>query len=621
VTDDPTRGMHPLLARQLRRLGLNPRTAGDWTALLHRVSAAYADADLERRILEQSIEVTSDEMTSLYDQLQLRESAVRAIVEAAAEAIISVENDMIITSFNPAAVTMFGWTADEVIGRHVSMLLPAGGTLPVIDDESGAPVTAELTLKHRDGTTFPGLTSIGFRRAGEKIAATLIVRDISERKTFEAELAYQAGHDALTGLPNRAKFHSLLGAALDEAADCDTDVAVLFCDLNRFKIINDSLGHEVGDKVLIEVAARLQSAVRGGDVVARLSGDEFVILCHDVTDISVALKVAERIHTQFAPPMNINGQRIFPSTSVGIAAGAGHTSDEVLRNADMAMYQAKRSGPGNTAVYDDALHEWASHRLDLENGLRRGLKRGELRLHYQPIVRAADGTVERVEALVRWYRPGKGHVSPAEFLAVAAEAGLIRQIDEWVLQLATAQAAQWRIPVPVSINFSSFMFETPGAADLIAAALSTSGLPANRLAIEIPESLMGQSAPTAADSIKEIRALGVHIHLDDFGAAYSTLGRLRDFDLDVIKIDQSFVRSIGDPTSHAIIAAVVGLAHALGLHTVAEGVETREQLDELVRIGCDYIQGYLTAQPLTSQDMQTFVESAGLLPNPPQTAA
>jgi diguanylate cyclase (GGDEF)-like protein/PAS domain S-box-containing protein len=532
-------------------------------------------------------------------------------VDHAAEAILTVEDDGVITSFNPAAEQMYGWTSTEILGRSLSVLVPADQELP-IDGAPGESAAVEGVGLHRDGSTFPVLASIGFRKVDDRTIATVIVRDISERKTFEAKLEYQAGHDSLTGLPNRALFGELLQRALVSAQRRGTELAVLFCDLNRFKIINDSLGHEAGDHVLIAAASRFRAAVRSGDTVARLSGDEFVILCEDVGPGKYVETVAQRIHHNFAMPVHLGRQRVHVSCSVGIAYGSGHTSEEVLRNADLAMYRAKRSGVAESAVFDDALHLWAAHRLDIENGLRRALQRGELRLHYQPIVRTDDGTVERVEALVRWYRPGHGLVPPAEFLEIAEEAGLIRQIDEWVLTLACAQAAQWTVPVPIAVNFSAMMFAHPGAADLVAAALAGSGLPADRLAIEIPETLLGQNLPIAAEALVAIRALGVGIHLDDFGAKYSSLGRLRNFELDVLKIDRTFIDRLDDPTNRAIVHAVVSLAHALGLSTVAEGVETPAQLVELRAIGCDLVQGYLVARPLTPQRMQEFVEHAGL---------
>jgi diguanylate cyclase (GGDEF)-like protein/PAS domain S-box-containing protein len=608
-------GLHPLLSRQLRRLRLDEQTPptpaqqSGWKSLLGRVSTAYGDADRERYTLERSIDVTSTEMAELYEQLGRREAAVRAIVDNAAEAILTVEDGGLITSFNPAAEQMYGWSEAQILGQRLSVLVPGHLWIP-IDGAPGASAVVEGVCRRRDASTLPVLASVGFQQAEHGTIATVIVRDISERKTFEAKLAHQAGHDALTGLPTRALFGELLQEALASAQRRGTELAVLFCDLNRFKMINDSLGHEAGDNVLIAAAGRLRAAVRAGDTVARLSGDEFVIVCEDVGDSPGAEKIAARIHTEFARPLHLNGRRIHLSCSVGIAYGSGRSSDEVLRNADMAMYRAKKAGAGLSAVFDDALHSWASHRLDIENGLRRALERGELRLHYQPIVRTGDGVVEYVEALVRWYRPGHGLVSPADFLPIAEEAGLIRRIDEWVLSLACAEAVGWSTPVPIAVNFSPMMFAQPGAADLVAATLAESGLPPERLAIEVPETLLGESMPVAAEMLTAIRALGVGIHLDDFGAQYSSLGRLRDLKLDMLKIDRTFIAKIDDPTNRAIVQAVIGLAHALGLRTVAEGVETVEQLRELQSAGCDFVQGYLFARPLIPQRVPEFIMQA-----------
>jgi diguanylate cyclase (GGDEF)-like protein/PAS domain S-box-containing protein len=623
-------GLHPLLHRQLARLGLTadrppqcgPGTAfgaKQWRDLLTRISVAYTDADNDRYTLERSIDVSGHEMAELHEQLRTREAFTRAIVESAGDAIITTDEAAVLTSFNPAAERLFGWTADEVCGRSLGLLLQTGEQRrlrTIIGEQLGGGTHVELSLevggRHRDGTVLHLLTSISVSASGTGLFATVVARDISAQKTFEERLRHQAGHDALTGLPNRARFHELLDAELARAHSSGSDIALLFCDLDRFKLINDSLGHEVGDAVLVNAAARFQTAVRPGDLVARLSGDEFVVLCPGIMAATEARLIAESIVAAFSVPFHIGGRDMVVSVSVGVVAGDTSVSgEELLRMSDLAMYSAKRGGRSRVHVYEADMVSTVTSRMEIENGLRAALRDGGLLVHYQPIVSIHDGVVRKVEALVRWERPGHGVVRPATFLPVADEAGLAPAVDRWVLETACAEAAGWPHGVTVSVNLSDRLLSQPGVVDLVTGVLERSGLPAHRLGVEVTERLLGADMPQAVGALRQLQTIGVGVYLDDFGTEYSSLARLRQLDFDVLKIDRSFVADLADPSSRIIVASVIGMARALGLETVAEGVDMQEQYDTLAELGCDAIQGYLLARPLPVGALHRHIDRQG----------
>ena len=620
-------GLHPLLHRQLARLGLTadraPERSPDgafstkqWGGLLTRISVAYTDADNDRYTLERSIDVSGGEMTELYEQLRSREAFTRAIVESAGDAIITTDETGVLTSFNPAAERLFGWTAAQACGQSPWVLLQGGERQrlqTIIGEQLAGGTHVELSLelsgRHRDGTALHLLTSISVSATDTGLFATVVARDISAQKTFEERLRHQAGHDALTGLPNRARFHELLEAELIRSHAAGRDIALLFCDLDRFKLINDSLGHDVGDAVLVNAAARFKAAVRPGDLVARLSGDEFVVLCPGIMGTTEARMIAESIVAAFSVPFQLGGHDMVVSVSVGVVAGdRSIRGEEMLRKSDLAMYSAKRGGRSRVHVYESDMVSTVTSRMEIENGLRAALRDGGLMLYYQPIVSTADRIVRKVEALVRWKRPGYGVARPATFLPVADEAGLAPAIDRWVLETACAEAASWPHDVAVSVNLSDRLLSQPGVVDLVTGVLERTGLPPHRLGIEVTERLLGADMPQAVGALRLLQVLGVGVYLDDFGTEYSSLARLRQLDFDVLKIDRSFVVDLADPSSRIIVAAVIGMARALGLETVAEGVDTREQYDTLVELGCDAIQGYLLAKPLLASALHTHLD-------------
>jgi diguanylate cyclase (GGDEF)-like protein len=414
----------------------------------------------------------------------------------------------------------------------------------------------------------------------------------------------QAHHDSLTGLPNRTLVLERLSHALVRARRNDARVAVLFVDLDRFKLVNDSLGHSIGDEVLVEVADRLRASVREGDTVARLAGDEFVVLCEDVDGLEV-LHVAERVAQAVAQPIPLYGRDTVITASIGIAyADPSSQAEDVLRDSDVAMYRAKERGRARIELFDRLMRKQTLERIEIEHALRRAMREDELRLHYQPIFSADPLELVAVEALVRWQHPDRGLVAPDEFIPIAEETGLIIPLGRWVLHQACSQLAAWRASDPglanlrVSVNLSAREFADPGLIGVVSEAVRSADIPPDALCLEITESVLMEEAEATVDTLQVLKSFGVHLAMDDFGTGYSSLSYLKRFPVDQLKIDRSFVDGLGtDPEDEAIVTAVVRLAQALSLHVLAEGVETEVQLAELRRLGCNSVQGHLLGRP------------------------
>jgi len=444
-------------------------------------------------------------------------------------------------------------------------------------------------------------------------------REMGERERAEERARVLAFHDALTGLPNRLLFNDRLKLALSQADRHHRKLAVLFVDLDRFKLINDSLGHSLGDILLRQVADRLITTVRHSDTVARLGGDEFTLLLPELHGPEDAARTARKILRTIRKPFSLEGREVFATPSIGIAMFPedGEDVDTLLKNADTAMYRAKDEGRDNFQLYTSAMNVHALKRLSLESGLRRALPNRELRLWYQPVVNLADGEIHGFEALLRWQHPMLGLVPPSEFVPVAEATGLIVPIGPWVLRTACEQVRAWQEtsqrPLSVAVNLSARQFEQADLTEQINRALDETGLPPETLELEIVESSAMRNAESAIKTLAQIKNTGVRISIDDFGVGYSSLSYLRRLPIDTLKIDRSFVRDITiDPGDAAIVTAVVGLARTLKLRVVAEGVETREQLDFLRRQGCDRMQGYLMSAPLPPSDCLSFIESSRL---------
>jgi predicted signal transduction protein with EAL and GGDEF domain len=451
---------------------------------------------------------------------------------------------------------------------------------------------------------------------------------VVERIRAQEQIAHQATHDALTGLANRLLFRDRLELALARAERRGSFAALLFLDLDRFKDVNDTLGHSAGDQLLRSVSDRLQAALRASDTLARIGdeeftlarfgGDEFVVLCEDLASEDGAVRIAQRVQQALSSPFVLERTEHVVTASIGIvlAGGADRDAEGLLRDADIAMYRAKQRGPGNWEIFDEALRNRALQRVATERALRRALEAGELRLHYQPIVALDSGTLQSVEALVRWEHPERGLLPPGEFIPIAEESTLILQIGVWTLREACEQAARWRArfgdraPLPVSVNVSARQLAQAELPEIVGQVLAETGLSAGDLAIEVTETALIEDSSVPAASLGELKSLGVKILLDDFGTGYSSLSHLQMFPIDALKIDRSFVMHLGaGGNNRAIVRAIGAMSSALGLEVVAEGVETAEQAAEAKALGCGWAQGYHFARPAPASEIESLISS------------
>jgi diguanylate cyclase (GGDEF)-like protein/PAS domain S-box-containing protein len=476
----------------------------------------------------------------------------------------------------------------------------------------------EHRIRHEDGTYRSVLCrGMAVRRADGR--ATRIAgsqTDVTERTAIQEQLRHAALHDSLTGLPNLALFLELLGQVLDRSKrHPEHNFAVLFLDFDRFKVVNDSLGHVIGDQLLVALARRLNGCLREGDVIARQGGDEFTILLNDLGEASQVSLIAQRIHDALREPFVLRGHEVFTTASIGIALSmTGYTNaQDILRDADTAMYRAKALGKARHELFDASMHARAVDRLRLENDLRRAVDRGEFALHYQPIVAVDSGKMTGFEALLRWKRSGTD-VSPAEFIPVAEETGLIRPLGAWVLQEACRQIAAWRAQFPngpalgVTVNVSARQITGFDFLDTVTGAVRQSNLKPGDLRLEITETALMENPELAEFLLRELRALGVKVYLDDFGTGFSSLSHLHRFPVDTLKIDRSFVANLtGAKRQPAFVEGIVALAKAIGTQVIAEGVETEGQLNEVRRMGCNEAQGFFFAGPLTASAAEALL--------------
>jgi diguanylate cyclase (GGDEF)-like protein/PAS domain S-box-containing protein len=469
---------------------------------------------------------------------------------------------------------------------------------------------SEHRIRHRDGR-FLWVLSRGLAvrdRDGRPTRIAGSLTDVTRRRQTEEQLQHDALHDALTGLPNRALLRDRLCVALaHRSRRRDYLFALLFLDLDRFKTVNDSLGHLVGDELLVSLARRLQGLLRPGDTVARLGGDEFALIADDITEARDATRLAERIHQALCQPFHVASHELFTSASIGIAVGADgyREPDEILRDADIAMYRAKLDGVGRHQLFDPAMHQRAVAQLRLETDLKRALERDELRVHYQPIVALGSGELEGFEALLRWLHPERGVVMPDDFIPVAEETGLILEIGRWALEEACRQMADWHRTVPaaghvaLAVNLSPRQFRQADLVPTVREVLAKTGLEPTLLRLEITESMIMSGAEVAIPRLMELRALGVQIHIDDFGTGYSSLSYLHSLPTDTLKIDRSFVRQmVPESQGAAIVSTIVALARRLGMHVAAEGIETAEQMAAFRELSCEYGQGFFFSRAL-----------------------
>jgi diguanylate cyclase (GGDEF)-like protein/PAS domain S-box-containing protein len=556
------------------------------------------------------------------EALRLAEERSRAAARFAREPIVTLDRAGKVVSFNRGAERTFGYTEAEVIGLAIDLLIPdrAGDALiatlhglPVSGSDDDAGQALERTGVRRDGAEFPLELSLSAWETSEGRFYTMIVRDISdrlhverERETFERQLAHRALHDPLTSLPNRALLADRMEHALARASRRNSSIALLCLDLDRFKGINDGYGHYAGDQLLMALSGRLQGLLRPDDTVARIGGDEFAILCEDVGGRNDALVLAERVERAISAPFRVEDQELTVTATIGVAVAPGVSghSEQLLRDAEMAMEQARQRGRGQRAVYDESMRTEVAAQLAVEHDLRVAIRDHQLRLYYQPIVDLDRSSVSGVEALVRWDHPTRGLLLPQEFVARAEESGLIVPLGRWVLEQACRQGAVWQQQLGpgerlrVSVNVSARQFQQPNWADEVAHALLTSGFEAGQLVLEITESVLMEDTETTSRRLAELRELGVCIAIDDFGTGYSSLGYLRQFPFDILKVDKSFIDGVAEgPHESALARAVIKLAATLKMDAVAEGVSNRRQVATLRRLRCRFAQGYYFARP------------------------
>jgi diguanylate cyclase (GGDEF)-like protein/PAS domain S-box-containing protein len=533
------------------------------------------------------------------------------LIDAAPLAIQMLDRAGCIRLWNPASSRMLGWNLGEVFGKPPPFLLDQDlqhfAALLRLALHGETSVGQEMTCRTRDGTILDVLVSIApHRMDGSTVSGAICMMvDVTERKRAEALMVYLATHDRLTALPNRNLLDDRIAQAIRHAQRTNRLVAVMFLDLDRFKLVNDSLGHDRGDYLLEKIAHRLRGCVRADDTVARLGGDEFVVLMPDLQREEDAGVVARKVLATLPAPVRLDSEEVSVSTSIGIALYPrdGESSHDLLKNADSAMYTAKESGGHTYRFYSPEMNERLLERLSLEGGLRRALEGGEMLMHYQPIVALDSGRLAGVEALVRWNSAERGLVPPGSFIPLAEVTGLIVPLGEWTLRRACEQVAGadplQLADCSVSVNLSPRQFLEDDLEERICAALEGSGLAAERLELEITEGVIMQHIERAVPKIRRLRESGVRIALDDFGTGYSSLGYLKQFAVDRIKIDRSFVHGLpGDQGDAAIVRAILALARSLGIEVVAEGVESAAQRAFLLDEGCRLGQGFLFSRPV-----------------------
>ena len=551
-------------------------------------------------------------LAAAMEEANARENHFRALVQGSSDVLTICDRDGRIRFISPAVYSVFGYLPDDLLDTKLSALVHPDDAERVQNEvketilNPGPPITVKCRYRKADGTWLHVETIVSNDLDHPHIEGLVFnTRDVSERTELERQLTHQAFHDPLTGLANRELFRDRVQHALALRTRSHQPLAVLFLDLDGFKAVNDTLGHGVGDLLLKAVSERLQEAVRPGDTVARLGGDEFAVLLEQELDgLHVAQQVATRFIEQLRTAFALDGHEVFVGASLGIAMATDlDDADELLRNADLAMYRAKALGKNRCEVFEPDMHAAAIDRMEMENDLRYAVVRNELRLHYQPIVELDTGRIVGVEALLRWEHPTRGLVQPLDFIHVAEESGLIVPVGRWVLTEACRQVARWQREtgrsLRLAVNISARQLQAPKLAEHVATTLRTTGIDPHNLVLEITESTLVDDAERTIAKLHLLREIGVRLAIDDFGTGYSSLSYLRRLPVDMLKIDRSFVSGVcTEAELSSLTAAIVGIGRDLGLDTVAEGIESPEQLVALRDMGCALGQGYLYAKPL-----------------------
>ena len=565
------------------------------------------------------------ERMAVEEAVRESEARLRTVIANVPVVVFALDAQGVFTFSDGQGLAVLGLAPGEIVGRSIfevyqgqpalleHLHIALNGTVHAWTLEAGGRTHETHTTPLRDAS-------------GRLTGVAGVAYDLTEHKRLETQLAHQAFHDALTGLPNRALFLDRLEHARARAERRHSSVAVLFVDLDNFKVVNDSLGHAAGDALLSAVAQRLSACIRPGDTIARLGGDEFTVLLEEVTGGETPTEVAGRIAEALRLPLMLEGRTLFVSASIGIAQSGLEVGDaaptwtgDLLREADIAMYQAKNGGRARCAVFDRQMNAQAMERMELEGDLRRAIAQDELVLHYQPIVSLASGALQEVEALVRWEHPRRGLIAPLTFIPIAEESGLIVPLGLWVLRTACRQTRQWQqehpqeSPLVVGVNLSGRQLEQPGLVAQVSAVLAETGLPATSLKLEITESVMVANAEETTARMQELKALGVRLAVDDFGTGYSSMAYLGAFPIDTLKIDRAFVSKMDEPEGEAILQAIITLAHSLHLQITTEGIETQDQWQRLQALGCERGQGYYFARPQTSEALAAMLAETAAL--------
>jgi diguanylate cyclase (GGDEF)-like protein/PAS domain S-box-containing protein len=591
----------------------------------------YLVKPFEERELYAAVE-TARYRHTVEAKLQRVERWLSATLTSIGDAVIAADTNGVVTFLNPIAEHLTGWAHADAAGQSINNVF-------VLHNPNGVPFESPVAQVLRDGLIvgLPPGTMLRTRSGafvpvddsvapirnerGQITGVVVVFRDVTLQRSVEQKLDRAAFHDALTGLPNRTRLLDRLGHALEQhRRHGSMRFTVLCLDLDRFKLVNDSLGHQAGDQLLVTVAQRLQNCVRAGDTVARLGGDEFVILLEDILDDRDPIRVAERIHAAFDEPFVIEGRDVFVGTSVGIAFGSPDYGDAnaLLRDADVALYHAKSKGRGQFAIFDETLHQRVVAQLQLETELRWAFERDEFRMHYQPLVGLQDGRIRGVEALLRWQHPQRGLLGPADFLEVLEDTGLSVAVGYWTLRTACAQLQHWNTrtgdtTLMMSINLSDRQLRDPQLVAVVCDALQRNGLAPQQLQLEVTEHVLVDD--DTARTLNTLEGLGIRLAIDDFGTGHSALTMLHRFSRATIKIDRSFVAELANGTQGSMIHTIIMLAQRLGMPLIAEGIETDAQLEQLAELGCGEGQGFWFARPMDGEQLEELLVGApcGLL--------
>ena len=601
--------LHSLLKRQLKKYRVDSEVLSKgYQDFLAAVNEAYRQFDADRAMLERSLDLSSQELLQANSEMR---AVFERLINSNVDGVLAFDREGRFTVWNPAMEQITGLKKSDVLGKDVLEVFPVMKETReerfIHEALHGKAGIVKDRIYHRSGRE-PSFLEAHYgpvlNEAGRVVGGFALIRDISERKRSEARLQQAVNYDALTGLPNRTLFLDRLAQAVSRTFWRKRLVAVLLLNLNRFKLINDTLGHNVGDQLLKAVSERFVTCVRDGDTVARLGGDEFAVILEDIAVAQDVLIIVQKVLEAFKRPFLSVDRELFANPGIGISLypNDGEDVETLLKNADTAMSRAKELGKGYQ-FFSPEMNAKATKRLVLESSLRRALERQEMLLHYQPRVDLSTGQITGMEALVRWQHPDLGLVPPVEFIPLAEETEVIFPLGEWVLRTACRQSKIWKRDgfrlIPVAVNLSPRQLRHQELVEVVERVLKETDLDPNHLELELTESVLLENNETTIGTLRQLQRMGIQIAIDDFGTGYSSLSYLKRFPINCLKIDRSFVADVSsDPDNAAIVKAIITLAHSLNLKVIAEGVETTKQLDFLRSMGCHEMQGYLFSKPV-----------------------